>query len=341
MMHRSDTLSSSPPPPFDTDVDSYQNLINPCWPDAFWDVSGAFSHDRELLFMHDFFLQNLGIKLFSLVHGSPLFHWNSGRVIPKLLRTAEEIMMAFKAYDQRGIGIDLTFSNLYLTGEHLASTFGNNMLKLALKHNSSGRNAVIMSSDALYDHVRRNYPALKTVSSIIKVTNERGGGKLDYYRRLAERYDKVMVHPNDSDNFKLLEQLDAKDKYEILLNENCVRQCPIRHKHYESLSRTALNFLGYEDNFEERRLKNGCASLNVLLSPTKTCTTQLTPAEIKTLYDMGFRKFKLQGRGLLSSGSQLFDMLRLMLRPEAPGDYLMTDLKARFFEALSTHVHIA
>lgn len=322
-------------------MDNYQDLINPHWPDAFWDVSGAFAHDMELLFMHDFFMQNMGIKLFSLVHGSPLFHWNSGRVIPKLLRTSDEIMMAFKAYDKRGIGIDLTFSNLYLTEEHLKSTFGNNMLKLAQKYNSGRNNAVIMSSDALYDHIRSNYPQIKTVSSIIKITNERGGGKLDYYKRLAERYDKVMVHPNDSDNFSFLEQLEEKEKFEILVNENCIRQCPIRHKHYDSLSRTSLNFLGYEDDFEERRLKNGCASLNMLLSPTKVCTTQLEPSEIKTLYDMGFRKFKVQGRGLMSSGSQIFDMLRLMLRPDGPGDYLMTDLKARFLEALSTRVHIA
>lgn len=322
-------------------VNNYQTLINPNWSKALWDVSGAFSHDRELLLMHDFFKENFGVKLFSLVHGSPLFIWNSGRVLPKLLRSAEEIIMCFKAYDARRIAIDLTFSNLYLTEEHMKSEYGNNMIKLALKYNSSGNNAVIMSSEALYNHIKANYPGIKTVSSILKVTNERGGGKLEYYRKLADRFDKVMVHPNDADNFVLMEKLEDKDKYEILVNENCVRQCPIRHKHYDSLSKTALNFLGYDDHFEELRLKNGCAKLDVLLSSSSICTTQLAPPEIKTLYNMGYRKFKIQGRGLMNSGSQIFDMLRLMLRADEPDEYIMTDTKARFLEFISTTSAIA
>lgn len=321
--------------------DHFHHLLNPNWPQAFWDVSGAFTHDMELLFLHDFFLKNFGIKLFSLVHGSPLFNWNSGRVLPKLQCSEADIVACFRGYGQRKISLDLTFSNLYLTEEHIKSKLGNALLNVSETNNPGGNNGVIMSSDVLYNHVKTNYPGLKKVSSIIKVTNEKGGGKLDYYLKLAEKYDKVMVHPNDSDNFEFLAKLEQKDKYEILVNENCIRQCTMRHKHYDSLSKTSLNLLGHEDNFESLRLKNGCSKPFMLLSRSKICTTQLSPLELKTLYDMGFRKFKVQGRGLMNSGGQIFDMLRLMLRPDGPDEYQMTDLKALFLESLSTSSKVA
>ncbi len=292
------------------------SLLNSSWPDAHWDVSGIFSNDLELAHIHDYFLKYFGIQLFTLVHGSPLLLWNSGRVLPHLIRSAREIEQCLNTWFRRNVAIDLTFSNPYIHEDHLKLPLGNDLLQIVEANNPTGNNGVIMSSDLFYEYVRTKYPGLKTVSSILKVTMERGGGKLDYYLRLADQYDKVMVHPDDNTNYDLLEKLEDKSKFEILVNENCTRQCPIRRKHYDSLSKTSLNFLGYGDSFEELRLNNACSHLDVLMGNGPHCTTQLSRQEMRRLYEMGFRQFKIQGRGLSHSGAQILDILRLMLNDD-------------------------
>lgn len=313
------------------------SFVNPLWPDAFWDVSGAFVNDRELLLFHDFFLQTTGVKILKLVHGSPLFLWNSGRVLPRAACTAEQMRDAGLAYAKRGIAVDLTFTNHLLKEEHLEDPTGNALLTFFDKQNPTGNNAVICASDALFEHVGKNYPKLKRVSSILKVTVENGRGNADYYRKLAERFDKVMVHPDDSTNFEMLAQLEEKDRYEILVNEYCIRGCKIRPWHYKYLSSLALNYFGHVDQkFDERWKNNGCSDLNVLVGdPERNCAA-LTQDEIKRLYDLGFRKFKVQGRGMLNGAGVLYDLLRLALREDAPGENLLQRLKLQFLEATST-----
>lgn len=313
------------------------SIVNPLWPDASWDVSGAFVNDRELLLFHDFFLQTTGVKLLTLVHGSPLFLWNSGRVLPRAACTAEQMRDAGLAYAHRGIALDLTFSNHLLREEHLSDPTGNALLAFFEKNNPTKNNAVICSSDLLFDHVGKNYPTLRRVSSIIKVTVENGRGNADYYRRLAERFDKVMIHPDDSTNFEMLEKLEDKNRYEILVNEYCIRGCKIRPWHYKFLSNLSLNYFGHVDaKFDERWKVNGCSDLNVLVGDAERNVAALTKTEISRLYELGFRRFKIQGRGMLNGAGTLFDLLRLTMRDDAPGENFMQRLKLQFLEATST-----
>lgn len=313
------------------------SIVNPDCPDALWDVSGAFVNDRELLLFHDFFFQTTGVKLLKLVHGSPLFLWNSGRVLPRAACAPEQIRDAGLAYARRGIALDLTFSNHLLKAEHMDNPTGNALLAFFEKQNPTGNNAVICASDALFDYVGKNFPKLKRVSSILKVTAENGRGNARYYRKLAERFDKVMIHPDDSVNFEMLAELEDKDRYEILVNEYCIRGCKIRPWHYKYLSSLALDYFGHVDkNFDERWKNNGCSDLNVLVGDPERNVAALTRDEIRRLYDMGFRKFKVQGRGMLNGAGMLYDLLRLALREDDAGETLMQRLKLQFLEATST-----
>ena len=77
--------------------------VNPLWPEADWDVSGAFVNDRELLSFFDFCKEKLGYEPFHMVHGAPLCMWNSGRVLKQLLREAEEVRAAGLEYEKRHV----------------------------------------------------------------------------------------------------------------------------------------------------------------------------------------------------------------------------------------------
>lgn len=308
---------------------------NPLWPDAVWDVSGAFVNDRELIAFYDYCKLILGFEAFNIVHGAPLCEWNSGRVLKHLMREAEEIRAAGLAYEQRNIAVYLTFTNQLLNESHLKDAYGNAMCIFFSRHNPTNRNSVILASDVLRDHIRKEYPALKLVSSILKITGNGGKGKLDAYKRLADEYDEVMVHPDDVLNYELLEKIEDKERHILLINEYCIRNCPIRAFHYKSLSESALSFMSHDSSvFEKRQATNGCRSLYTLLTDEHKSVLALNTPEIQRLRDMGFRHFKVQGRGHANASSILMDLLRLTLRTDAADENAMHRNGQMFWESI-------
>ena len=307
------------------------------WPEAEWDVSGAFAKDAVLLRFYDFCKKQLGYAPFAVVHGSPLFHWNCGRVLSMLQRTDHEINTAAAEYVKRGIPVDLTFTNVNLKEADMKNMLGNRLLRFfAERCTPAMQHAVIIGSDALYDHVKTNYPKLNTVSSILRITCDGGKGKLDSYLRLAEKYDKVMIHPDDVFNYNLLEKLEDKDRYELILNEYCMRSCPIRAFHYTTMAEQAFDIDGYDTTrFNKALSRNGCRNLPAMLTRPEVGVAALTTPEIQHLYDMGFRKFKLQGRAHPNAMPLINDLMRFMLPEEQETDSLWLSLGVAFLESFT------
>ncbi len=303
-----------------------------------WDVSGAFVNDRELVGFYDYCKLLLGFEAFNIVHGSPLCEWNSGRVLKHMLREAEEIRTAGLEYARRNIAVYLTFTNLLLQEKQMKDPLGNAVCTFFSRHNPTGRNAVILANDLLREHIRREYPALRLVSSILEITHGGGKGRLDVYKRLADEYDEVMVHPDDVLNYDLLEKIEDKERHILLINEYCIRNCPIRPFHYRSLSESALSFMSYDSApFEAKQAANGCRSLYTLLTDEKKSVLALNTPEISRLREMGFRHFKVQGRGHANASAILFDLLRLVLRADEPGENAMHRNGQMFWESFLPH----
>ncbi len=307
------------------------------WPEAEWDVSGAFAKDAVLLRFHDFCREHLGYAPFAVVHGSPLFRWNCGRVLSMLMRSETEINTAAAGYVKRGIPVDLTFTNPLLREEDMKNMLGNRLLSFfAAQSTPKVRHAVIIGSEALYAHVKTNYPQLNTVSSILRITCDGGKGQLDSYLRLAERYDKVMIHPDDVFNFDLLEKLEDKGRYELILNEYCMRNCPMRAFHYTTMAEQAFDIDGYDTTkFYKALSRNGCSSTNAMLADPAVGVAALTTPEIDRLYEMGFRKFKLQGRAHPNALPLINDLLRFMLPPGEEQDTLWLSFCTAFLESFT------
>lgn len=315
--------------------ESVSPYVNQNWPEAVWDVSGAFAHDRELVSFFDYCKAVMGFEPFHLVHGAPLCEWNSGRVMKHFSCSPEDMREAGLAYAERGIAVYLTFTNLFLEERHLKDPLGNALCRFFEHHNPTGRNAVIVANDVLRDYIRREYPGLRLVSSILKITQEFGRGKLEVYQRLADEYDEVMVHPDDVLNPGFLAQLKDRDRYILLINEYCIRHCPIRHLHYRDLSEASLRFLSHDArSFEEKQAKNGCQNLLGMLTNERYSVLALSVPELRALYDLGFRHFKIQGRGHANAMPLLADLLRLVLRQDAEDGNAMHAASVRFWESL-------
>ncbi len=287
---------------------------NPLWPEARWNLTGLFGHDLLILqvysVLHDRFRCHLDIDT---IHGSPGVPWNCGRMSTIPVPPPDAMRAIVESYNDVGIGVYFTFSNHLLQPDDLADRDANMLLEVI--DNGSGLNGVIMASDLLYDHVRTRHPGLMLTASIIKVTEELGRDNLDYYLSACDRFESVMLHPDDVRNLPLLEKLE-RDKIEIMVNENCARNCPNRIKDYEvmaSMLRKGTEVDPDSNDYAIMEKRHCRMPLRKLTSGIQSCN--LTMTEVATVYELGYRRFKLQGRQDPPK-TFLYDMLRFAVEPD-------------------------
>ena len=240
------------------------------------------------------------------IYGAPAdCLWGGGRVGFGEARP-EDVAALAREY---GISARLTFSNLLLGEEHLSDRKCNRMCAL-FERSGATPNGVIVGSDRLLRHIRKNYPGLYLVSSTTKVLTafDRFVAELDRpeFRfvvpdfRLNRAFDRLFAL-NDS----------QKRKVEFLCNECCWFGCPDRRACYENVSR--------------KNLGEDCAD-HVCASPTAQRGYRFSDAmqnpgfigidDIQTVYlPKGFRHFKLEGRSL-GSAVVLEFLLYYMTKPE-------------------------
>jgi hypothetical protein len=272
---------------------------------ASWNLPGLFVFDgvffEEWRTLRKLFHCKLPI---GSVSGSRNVLWNSGRVYPGVDTdgwTKRDYLKILSTYKEFGVNCFYTFSNNRLAKEHLDDRECNEMLEALVEVNHPG-NGVILSSDLLSDYLREHYPSLQQKTSVIKSDMERPKGRdAAWYQDLAARFDMVVLQPDDNFKIDLLAQLKDQDKFEFLVNEPCVVHCTMRDKHYDAKSLVALG--GYRDfaRLEPFQRVGGVCGLKNYSAPdnqkrTKRSACRLSREELKELYDMGFRHFKLQGR---------------------------------------------
>jgi hypothetical protein len=281
---------------------------NPLWPEARWNLTGLFVHDWLILQVFSLLRERFGCRLsFDGIHGAPQVPWNCGRVVAVPMPTPEALQTMVRTFNDVGIGVYFTFSNHLLEKSDLEHPACNMLLESI--DNGRGVNGVILASELLYDYVRQRHPELKLTASIVKVTKEEGRGDLAYYRSVQERFDSVMLHPDDGFEYDLLDQLD-RDKIEILVNENCAYRCPNRGEDYDQMG--SASKAGRDPRTVVR--PPGCRiPLGTLTPVARSCN--FTTAEMQRVYQMGYRRFKLQGRQDMPA-TFLFDLLRFAVEPE-------------------------
>ncbi|HDZ20764.1 hypothetical protein LCGC14_0525260 [marine sediment metagenome] len=286
---------------------------NPLWPEAHWNLTGLFVHDQLILQVYSVLEDRYGCHLnLDSIHGAPEVPWNCGRISTVRVPTPEALEAMVRSFNDVGIGVYFTFSNHLLDKSDLANANCNMLLEGI--DNGLGLNGVILASDLLLDYVRQRHPELRLTASIVKVTEEEGRGDLGYYRSVLKRYDGVMVHPDDGFEYDLLEQLD-REKTEIMVNEDCAYLCTHRINDYQVMAELIKSGLPDASDLEyEYTRKKYCRAPGGRLTPVvRSCNFSM--AHLLRVYEMGFRRFKLQGRQNMP-GTFLFDLLRFSVEPE-------------------------
>lgn len=201
----------------------------------------------------------------------------------------------------------LTFSNLFIEKEHLSDRKCNELCRLFEK---SIRNGIIVSSDLLMDHIRKNYPGYYFVSSTTKVLTDINDLKTE-----LEREEFKYVVPDFRLNRKLAEagvlRDDLKRKVEFLCNECCSFGCSERKSCYENVSRKCLG-----EDVPDHSCTSPGASKGYRFSDAMKNPGFIGTGDILNIYmPAGFTQFKIEGRSL-GSAMILEFLLYYMTKPE-------------------------
>jgi hypothetical protein len=321
--------------------------LHPDWPEARFIVAGLFESEPLIVG----YLKALNAAFacrgrINWTYGTPAVRWNGGRItmIPADLAKCEQAIAGVVSLN---MGCLLAFTNHRLEQADLAAPSCNRLLDaIAWRPDING---VIVTSELLSKYIAARYPALPQVASITKVTLENGRGNAAYYAELGRRFHRYVVHPDDCFDMRLLDQLD-REKAEIILNENCLRECPIRAQHYDAiavvqLTRARVNEISAGSSAQADAIAAAAAATRQAQVIDDQCLSlpmsrqfrhrrrncNFTPSEVKRVYDMGFRLFKLQGRGdIMSVSIYLYDLVRYTLEPDVAAPLLLKVLTVDF-----------
>ena len=225
-----------------------------------------------------------GYKIGSVYGTIPGAIWNGGRsvfgMVPK-----QDMEKVVKSYNDRGIPARFTWTNSLLTEKHLNDTYCNLIMQVA----NNGLNQVLVNQDCLEEYLRKEYPGYQVISSTTKRMTDIAGLKAE----LEKDYYLVVLDYDLNHDEKVLAELQPyADKIEILVNEICYPNCPMRAQHYRDESRAQLEY----DTASKFQCPNK-ATPRVFEECMKR-PAFISNEQIGAYIERGYVNFKIVGRGL-------------------------------------------
>ena len=250
-----------------------------------------------------------GRSIYSVFGAYPGMIWmGGGSFLTGNIISAEQMKEALDFYNNNcGIRITYTFTNPLLEEKHLYDTYCNKALEVLSK--TSG-NAVLVSSELLENYIRKYYPSIAICKSIIGTENK------NYFP--DEKYALTVMRRScnmDIDFLKNIPQ-EHKKKIELLCTDPCPDNCPRIYDHYKAYANSVLSFShnipGVECSMDSRKGNFEKHFRNTQLK------TFISPEKVNELSDMGYRFFKLSGRGSIPTIVE--NNLEYLIKPEYQRD---------------------
>ena len=266
-----------------------------------WNIGALYAHDDYIqkLFI---VMKELGlVNPIKYVFGTIPTVLVGGRVTPRDA-TMENAFKLIDRYNQLGVGCRLTFSSMYVTKDELKDSVSNQLMQHLEENNQKygvRMNGIILTSELLGEYIYKTYNSLELISSQVKPSVEVGLGNdtVEYYNRLFDLFDIVVVNPNKWCDANIIHGLKYIDRVEFITNHRCFPDCPKAGEHYKAqvdLSKKMLS--GGDYSLEEDKLdtiNTWCLSVR---QKFPLLGVSMSDSEINLLIDNGVKHFKLEGR---------------------------------------------
>ena len=252
-----------------------------------WQVPSLFHYDEILFYLLDD-LRDLGIKnTIGSVYGSVRSSWGGGQPSGWVGVDREAAESIIFKHNYNNISCCFTFSNYNVEEKDLKDETANLLLDVASQ--GDYQNFAIVSSELLAEYIRNTYPKIKLISSMLKPIYEFDdfSETPDYYNDLCERYDRVVIRPEFSFDENFLKKLKYKNQIDIMVNYDCIPNCPISRKHYDFYSQVELGIKERSEDFCHLEKRKAQSVYN---------TTLMSNDDMDRVLKLGFNSFKLRGR---------------------------------------------
>ncbi len=241
-----------------------------------------------------------GVRFDSVYDCFPRCKANGGRHYLGSQYTSYWMHATFAALNNAGVKARLTFTNMFIDGHVLRDdAYIRKILDVASRYDVE----IIVYSDDVADYLRQNYPFKLVLSTTREITD------IETLNDALERFDYVVLNYNLNKNYDFIAQVARPERLEVMVNELCAPNCPVRKQHYEHESRDQLN--GESTLFSEE-----CRRPKADLADLFSGPVVLSNEEVACLRaDYGIRYFKIVGRN--RKREKLVDvLLYYLVKPE-------------------------
>ena len=301
-----------------------------------WKVPTLFNNDWVALTMAQRLNSALPKPFFATAYGCVSCAWAGGRHARMGGLSEDGLRRYFEAYAEAGATCALTFSRPD-AGDYVGDAYANLALGLLEEYGGSA----IVVDGRLARHIRATHPGVGLIASYNRVMLDRARGfdgmdEESYYRKLLERYDEVVVRCEALLEGGIAERLvDVADRVQLIVNQQCVPDCPVVAEHILGIERV-VRAMEAGETFEFP----GCSQR---LDGSEQ--TVYVPSERRReLADMGFRKFKLQGRNASAQDAVMFlasNILGIREAGAAPEGLRSVLVAAGVMDSLGTPIELA
>lgn len=245
-----------------------------------------------------------GVRFSNVYDCFPGCKANGGRHYPGAQYPPIQIHGTFAALNNAGVKARLTFTNVFMDSKMLRDdAYIRKILDIASRYDVE----IIVYSDDVADYLRQNYPFKLVLSTTREITD------VETLNKALERFDYVVLNYNLNKDYDFIARIDHPERLEVMVNELCAPNCPVRKQHYEHESRDQLN--GESTLFSEecRRPKADLADL--FSGPVVLANEEV----VRLRADYGVRNFKIVGRN--RKREKFVDvLLYYLVKPECHAD---------------------
>lgn len=295
-------------------VENLRFLTRDYLPQATWTIGGALRFDRSLLTINNFLSQMLAVRQFSNVIGIPPCSWSLDWFVQRRPLAFDAYCSALEAYAKQNVGVILTFDNPVLSEADMNDSYCLGLVRELFSRDRVRKNAVCVASDALAEHLRATFPKIRIFCHENRLVMEKGKRSASLYNKLAALYDRVCLHPADAVKPVIVNALENREKFDVIINDSCLRTCPVRREHTVLLAEMRRS--PYDTELMRRRSdlisRVGCQKCTPdALAQKASCN--LTREEATALYAAGFRNFIIQAQQFRNEMTLLWDVFHCML----------------------------
>ncbi len=299
-----------------TEQEALQNLrflIENDMPEARWTVGGAMRYDRSLMAVAAFFTRSLGVRGIHSVAAAVPCRWSLDWFVQRRPVGIKEYASALEAYAHKGMGVTLVFDNPFVRAEELEDAYALQLVQELSARDRVRLNAVCVASELLAERLRALVPQLPIHCHMNRLVVEQGRRTPALYNRLAEKFSRVCLHSADAAKPALVAGIAAPEKFDVIMNDSCLRTCPVRGEHLRLLAAMRREPYNVEPMRQRSELlaRVGCHNVDAAALQQKA-TCNLSRAEAHALYAAGFRSFMVQAQQFRNEMTLLWDIFQCL-----------------------------